>query len=85
MSAGTVTFGGVVSCTVTLKVPVIELPAVGHLEKVAPSELTVLVTGSTQPGAAQKAYADYYPRYRALYPALAGEFAAMADVVAKTM
>jgi len=28
-------------------------------------------------------YADYYPRYRALYPALAPQFEAIAQVVAR--
>jgi xylulokinase len=41
----------------------------------------VQVTGRTQPGPAVATYADYYPRYRALYPALAPEFEAMAEVV----
>jgi xylulokinase len=43
----------------------------------------VKVTGSTQPGAARAVYADYYPRYRALYPALKPEFDAMAQLVAR--
>ena len=43
----------------------------------------VRVTGSTDPGPAVPIYADYYPRYRALYPALAPEFAAIARVVTK--
>jgi xylulokinase len=43
----------------------------------------VRVTGSTEPGPAVSIYADYYPRYRALYPALAPEFAAIAQVVTK--
>jgi len=43
----------------------------------------VRVTGSTDPGPAVPIYADYYPRYRALYPALAPEFAAIAQVVTK--
>jgi xylulokinase len=37
----------------------------------------------TGPGPAMAVYADYYPRYRALYPALAPEFEAMAAVVSK--
>ena len=41
----------------------------------------IRVTGSTQPGPAVPIYADYYPRYRALYPVLAPEFAALAQVV----
>jgi len=43
----------------------------------------VRVTGSTEPGPAVSIYADYYPRYRALYPALAPEFTAIAKVVSK--
>lgn len=43
----------------------------------------VQVTGRTVPGPGAPAYADYYPRYRALYPALAPEFEAMAEVVHK--
>jgi xylulokinase len=43
----------------------------------------VKVTGSTQPGVARAVYADYYPRYRALYPALKPEFDAMAQLVAR--
>jgi len=35
------------------------------------------------PGPATAVYADYYPRYRALYPALAPEFEAMAAVVSR--
>jgi hypothetical protein len=38
------------------------------------------VTGSARPGPAAAVYAAYYPRYRSLYPALAGEFAALANV-----
>jgi xylulokinase len=46
-------------------------------------ETAVRVTGQTTPGPASLVYNDYYPRYRALYPAVAGEFAAMARVVSK--
>ncbi|NIM92807.1 MAG: xylulokinase [Anaerolineales bacterium] len=43
---------------------------------------TIRVTGSTVPEARNKAlYAEYYPHYRALYPALTDEFKAIADVV----
>jgi xylulokinase len=42
----------------------------------------VKITGSTQPGADRVVYADYYPRYRALYSALKPEFDAMAQLVA---
>lgn len=41
----------------------------------------IRVTDSTRPSNAARAYAEYYPRYRALYPALKDEFAALADVV----
>ncbi len=45
-------------------------------------EATIQVTGRTSPYAsAATIYRDYYPRYRALYPALAAEFAAMANLV----
>ena len=37
----------------------------------------------TSPGPDMAVYADYYPRYRALYPALAPQFEAMAAVVSK--
>ena len=43
----------------------------------------VQTTGRTQPGAARTVYADYYPRYRALYPALQPEFEAMAQLVTR--
>jgi xylulokinase len=43
----------------------------------------IQLTGQTEPGAAVPIYADYYPRYRALYPALAPEFAAIAEVVSR--
>ena len=39
---------------------------------------TIRITGSTRPGPAAETYDAYYPRYRALYPLLAGEFAALA-------
>ncbi len=44
-------------------------------------EAAIRLTGRTEPGPAVSVYADYYPRYRALYPALAPEFAAIAEVV----
>lgn len=40
----------------------------------------IRVTSRTHPGPAAVTYADYYPRYRALYPTLAGEFEALAQV-----
>jgi len=43
----------------------------------------IRVTGSTRPGPAAPIYGEHYPRYRALYPALAPEFAAMAQVVSR--
>jgi len=45
----------------------------------------IRVTGRTEPGPAVAAYDDYYPRYRALYPALAPEFEAIAQVVSKRL
>jgi len=39
---------------------------------------TIKITGSTVPSAAAGTYEAYYPRYRALYPLLAGEFAELA-------
>jgi xylulokinase len=44
-------------------------------------ETAIRVTGRTEPGSAAAAYDDYYPRYRALYPALQPEFQAIAQVV----
>ena len=49
----------------------------------AACDAAIRVTGRTEPGPAVSVYADYYPRYRALYPALAPEFKAMAQVVNK--
>jgi xylulokinase len=46
-------------------------------------EAAIRVTGHTHPGPAVRVYADYYPRYRALYPALAPEFKAIAQVVSQ--
>ncbi|MFQ5812250.1 MAG: xylulokinase [Anaerolineae bacterium] len=46
-------------------------------------EAAIRVTGRAEPGPAATVYADYYPRYRALYPALAPEFEAIAQVVTK--
>jgi xylulokinase len=42
---------------------------------------TVKLTGQTMPSAAVSIYNNYYPRYRALYPALASEFAAMSKLM----
>jgi xylulokinase len=46
-------------------------------------DTAIRVTGRKSPGPAARVYADYYPRYRALYPALAPEFEALARVVDK--
>jgi xylulokinase len=46
-------------------------------------ERTIQVTERAQPGPAAAVYADYYPRYQALYPALASEFQAITEVVAR--
>jgi xylulokinase len=43
----------------------------------------IRLTGKTTPGVATSTYADYYPRFRALYPALKSEFQAIAQVVNK--
>jgi xylulokinase len=43
----------------------------------------IAVTGRVKPGPALDVYADYYPRYRALYPALAPQFEALAAVVGR--
>jgi len=47
----------------------------------AAAERAIRVTGHHQPGRDVEKYADYYRRYRALYPALKAEFAAMAKLV----
>ena len=54
-----------------------------YADVAAACEEAIRLTGRTEPGPAVPIYADYYPRYRALYPALASEFAAIADVVSK--
>jgi len=46
-------------------------------------QVAIQVTGSTRPGPASAVYADYYPCYRALYPALAPQFEALAQVVGR--
>lgn len=43
----------------------------------------VTVTGRLSPGPDAAVYADFHPRYRALYPALQAEFAAVADTVGR--
>jgi xylulokinase len=45
-------------------------------------QATIQVTGRTEPGPAAAAYANLYPLYRALYPALRDEFKAIGDWVA---
>jgi xylulokinase len=42
---------------------------------------TIQITGRTEPGPAAAAYAEIYPLYRALYPALRDEFRAIGDWV----
>ncbi len=49
----------------------------------AASNAAIRVTGQTEPGSAAAVYEDYYPRYRALYPALKAEFEASAQVVSR--
>jgi xylulokinase len=49
----------------------------------AACEAAIQLTGQTEPGPAVPIYADYYPHYRALYPALAPGFSAIAEVVSK--
>lgn len=44
----------------------------------AACEAAIQITGSTSPGENAARYPAYYARYRALYPALAGEFKAIA-------
>lgn len=44
---------------------------------------TIRITGSCSPGDGVSEYRGYYPRYKALYPALAGEFKAVAALVAE--
>ena len=46
-------------------------------------QTAIQTTGRSDPGPAASVYADYYPRYRALYAALKDEFSAVADVVAR--
>lgn len=47
-------------------------------------EATIRVTEQVNPGPSARTYAEFYPRYRALYPALAREFEAIAEAVSKT-
>lgn len=48
-------------------------------------QAVIRVTGQTMPGPNAAIYADYYPRYQALYPVLAEEFQALADTVDRQM
>jgi len=48
----------------------------------AAADRAIRVTGRHQPGRDVEKYADYYQRYRMLYPALKAEFAAIAKIVA---
>jgi len=41
----------------------------------------ISITGSTTPSGAKEAYKDYYPQYRDLYPALAGQFKKIAELI----
>jgi xylulokinase len=54
-----------------------------YADVAAACDAAIRLTGQTEPGPAVPIYADYYPRYRALYPALAPEFAAIAEVVGR--
>lgn len=54
----------------------------GVYDSVVDAATTVVrVTDSTTPSDAADVYTAYYPRYRALYPALKDEFASLGDVV----
>jgi len=46
----------------------------------AACDATIQITGRTSPTHATRVYQDYYPHYRALYPALASEYKAMAEL-----
>jgi xylulokinase len=46
----------------------------------AACEATIQITGRASPTQATRAYQDYYPYYRALYPSLVPEFKALADL-----
>jgi len=43
-------------------------------------DATIQITGHTSPTQDTRTYQDYYPHYRALYPALAPEYKAMSDL-----
>ena len=50
-----------------------------YADVVSACEAVIQIMGSTLCGPAASVYADYYPRYRALYPTLKPEFEAMAQ------
>lgn len=52
-----------------------------HADVQAACEQMIQLTGSTKPGPDTAIYQQYYTRYRALYPALRNEFAAIAAVI----
>jgi len=53
----------------------------GFYENVpAACETTIQITGHTNPSQATRAYQEYYPHYCAMYPALAPEYKAMAEL-----
>lgn len=47
------------------------------------ADRAVALTGRLSPGPDAAVYADFHPRYRALYPALQAEFAAVAETVSR--
>jgi xylulokinase len=51
----------------------------------AAAAATVRATDRIEPGPAARLYADYYPIYRALYPALAPQFQAVSAATARQM
>jgi xylulokinase len=51
----------------------------------AAAAATIRTTDRIEPGPAARAYADYYPIYRALYPALAPQFQAVSAATARQM
>ena len=62
------------------------LAAVGagiHESVEAACKACIRVTDQTEVGSNKDVYADYYPRYRALYPALREEFSALAGLAEK--
>ena len=49
----------------------------------AAADQIVKSTGETTPGTDQQIYADFYPEYQALYPALKDRFVSISQVVEK--